>query len=54
MYLNKQDVLFQAICNFGYGNTHGHPGHEVLDDLKGSVVLNSQFLRFTTIFDVWY
>lgn len=42
------------ICNFGYGNTYGHPSHEVINDLSRSIVLNSQFTSFTTELKVSY
>lgn len=35
------------VCNFGYGNTYGHPSHQVLMDLRGRIILNSQFLKFS-------
>lgn len=42
------------VCNFGYGNRYGHPSHIVLDSLKKSIILNSQFLRFTTTYTIKY
>lgn len=36
------------VCNFGYGNKYGHPGAQMLKDLQGNLILNSQHLRFTT------
>jgi hypothetical protein len=42
------------VCNFGYGNTYGHPGHHVLNDLSHGIVLNSQFLRFTYKYKIFY
>lgn len=43
-----------AVCNFGYGNTYGHPSPEVLDNLSECIILNSQFLRFTTRYYIYY
>ncbi|MDW9379134.1 MBL fold metallo-hydrolase [Chryseobacterium sp. JV558] len=34
-----------TVCNFGYGNTYGHPSHNVLHDLSSTIFLNSQFSR---------
>jgi hypothetical protein len=34
-----------TVCNFGYGNTYGHPSHNVLNDLSSTIFLNSQFSR---------
>lgn len=42
------------VCNFGYGNRYGHPSYDVLNDLRTSVVLNSQFLRFSYEYRVYY
>lgn len=40
-----------AVCNFGYGNTYGHPSHRVLDDLKSTIFLNTQFSRLNIRYD---
>lgn len=43
-----------AVCNFGYGNTFGHPGPTVMRDLAHQIVLNSQFLRFDYHYKIQY
>ncbi len=47
-------LKLHTVCNFGYGNTYGHPSPEVLDNLSECIILNSQFLRFTTRYYVHY
>lgn len=42
------------VCNFGYGNTYGHPSHEVISALSHTIVLNSQFTSFSTELNVSY
>ncbi|WP_111309597.1 MBL fold metallo-hydrolase [Confluentibacter sediminis] len=42
------------VCNFGYGNTYGHPSPKVLEDLNASLILNSQFLSVTCSYHVDY
>ena len=43
-----------AVCNFGYGNTFGHPSHKVIADLAHQIVLNSQFLRMNYEYEIHY
>ncbi|MEH7890662.1 MBL fold metallo-hydrolase [Elizabethkingia meningoseptica] len=43
-----------AVCNFGYGNIHGHPSHDVLNDLRSSIFLNSQFSRLNIHYYIVY
>jgi hypothetical protein len=40
-----------AVCNFGFGNKFGHPSHQVLDDLKSTIFLNTQFSRLNIRYD---
>lgn len=40
------------VCNFGYGNTYGHPSHEVLNDLNPTLFLNSQFSRLNIDYEI--
>lgn len=51
---NAIGVVPINVCNFGYGNKYGHPHFNVLYDLAGRIILNSQFLRFTTEYEVFY
>lgn len=41
-----------TICNFGYGNKFGHPSHQVLNDLRPTLFLNSQFSRLNICYDI--
>ncbi|MCF2218881.1 MBL fold metallo-hydrolase [Chryseobacterium sp. PS-8] len=41
-----------AVCNFGYGNKFGHPSHQVLNDLRSTIFLNSQFSRLNIRYDI--
>lgn len=41
-----------AVCNFGYGNKFGHPSHQVLNDLRSTIFLNSQFSRINIRYDI--
>lgn len=41
-----------TVCNFGYGNKYGHPSHEVLDDLRSEIFLNTQFTRLNVRYKV--
>lgn len=45
---------FYAVCNFGYGNTFGHPSPVVIRDISHNIILNSQFLRFTNKYLIKY
>jgi len=42
------------VCNFGYGNTYGHPSHIVLDNLSGSFIPNTQFSDFALDYNLIY
>jgi len=50
---NPRLKLFN-IVNFGFGNRYGHPSNQVLDELKNSIVLNSQFQRITNYYLIEY
>lgn len=39
-----------SVCNFGVGNTYGHPSYQVLRDLSSAIFLNTQFSRL----NIWY
>ncbi len=41
-----------TVCNFGYGNKYGHPSHEVLNDLRSTIFLNTQFSRLNIRYDM--
>jgi ribonuclease BN (tRNA processing enzyme) len=41
-----------AVCNFGYGNKYGHPSHNVLNDLRSGIFLNSQFSRLNIEYEI--
>jgi hypothetical protein len=43
--INRWGNRVVTVCNFGYGNTYGHPSHSVLNELRSSIFLNSQFSR---------
>lgn len=43
---------FISVCSFGYGNRYGHPSHEVINDLKPSLFLNSQFSRLNINYQI--
>lgn len=49
--LNRWGHRVLAVCNFGYGNTYGHPSHRVLEDMKSTIFLNSQFSRLNIQYD---
>lgn len=40
------------VCNFGYGNKYGHPSHEVLNDLRSTIFLNTQFSKLNIKYDI--
>ncbi len=40
-----------TVCNFGYGNKYGHPSHKVLNDLRSTIFLNTQFSRLNIKYD---
>jgi hypothetical protein len=41
-----------SVCNFGYGNKYGHPSHDVLNDLRSTIFLNTQFSRLNIKYDI--
>jgi hypothetical protein len=41
-----------AVCNFGFGNKYGHPSHEVLNDLRSTIFLNTQFSGLNIKYDI--
>ncbi len=43
--INRWENEVVSVCNFGYGNTYGHPSHNVLNDLRATIFLNTQFSR---------
>ncbi len=51
---NRRENRVAAVCNFGYGNKYGHPSHEVLNDLRSTIFLNTQFSRINIEYDVIY
>ena len=50
--INRWDNRVVTVCNFGYGNKYGHPSHEVLNDLRSTIFLNSQFSRLNIKYDI--
>ncbi|MDV3747806.1 hypothetical protein CMU21_08165 [Elizabethkingia anophelis] len=42
-----------AVCNFGYGNRYGHPSHDVLNDLRSTIFLNSQFSKLNIFYRIY-
>lgn len=52
--INRWRHQVLAVCNFGFGNTYGHPSHEVVDNLSSTMFLNSQFSRLNVIYDMIY
>lgn len=52
--INQWNNRFIAVCNFGFGNTYGHPSHHVLNDIGLSIFLNSQFSRLNIEYDIIY
>ncbi|MEA5128299.1 MAG: MBL fold metallo-hydrolase [Proteiniphilum sp.] len=50
--INRWGNRVVAVCNFGYGNKYGHPSHEVLNDLRSTIFLNSQFSRLNIRYDI--
>lgn len=48
--VNRWGHRVVAVCNFGYGNKYGHPSHQVLNDLRSTIFLNTQFSRL----NIWY
>jgi len=41
-----------SVCNFGFGNRFGHPSHQVLNDLRSTIFLNTQFSRLNIRYDI--
>lgn len=53
--VNRWGHRVMAVCNFGFGNKFGHPSHQVLDDLKSTIFLNTQFSRLNIRYeDIFY
>ena len=50
--INRWGHPVVAVCNFGYGNKYGHPSHQVLNDLRSTIFLNTQFSRLNIRYDV--
>jgi len=40
-----------TVCNFGFGNKFGHPSPQVLNDLRSTIFLNTQFSRLNIQYD---
>jgi beta-lactamase superfamily II metal-dependent hydrolase len=43
--INRSENRVIPVCNFGFGNRYGHPSHEVLNNLRPTIFLNTQFSR---------
>ncbi|MEQ1732892.1 MAG: MBL fold metallo-hydrolase, partial [Bacteroidia bacterium] len=43
--INRWENRILTVCNFGYGNKYGHPSHEVINNLRSIIFLNTQFSR---------
>jgi len=50
--INRWGNTVVTVCNFGYGNKYGHPSHEVLNDLRSTIFLNTQFSRLNIKYDI--
>lgn len=50
--INRWGNKVVTVCNFGYGNKYGHPSHEVLNDLRSTIFLNTQFSRLNIKYDI--
>ncbi|MXO04447.1 MBL fold metallo-hydrolase [Flavobacterium sp. HBTb2-11-1] len=50
--INRWHNRVLSVCNFGYGNTYGHPSHQMLNDLRTTIFLNTQFSRLNIEYDV--
>lgn len=50
--INRWGNRVVTVCNFGYGNKYGHPSHEVLNDLRSTIFLNTQFSRLNIKYDI--
>ncbi|MDE5418457.1 MBL fold metallo-hydrolase [Labilibaculum sp. DW002] len=49
---SRWDNQVIAVCNFGYGNTYGHPSHKVLNDLRSTIFMNTQFSRLNIKYSI--
>lgn len=52
--INRWGNRVVAVCNFGFGNKFGHPSHEILNDLRSTIFLNTQFSRLNIKYDIIY
>lgn len=50
--LNRWKNRVIAVCNFGYGNKFGHPSPKVLNELRSTIFLNSQFSSLTISYNM--
>jgi len=50
--INRWNNRVVSVCNFGYGNKYGHPSVEVLNDLRSTIFLNTQFSRLNIEYDI--
>lgn len=50
--INRWGNQVVSVCNFGYGNKYGHPSHQVLNDLRSTMFLNTQFSRLNIKYDI--
>lgn len=50
--INRWGNRVIAVCNFGYGNKYGHPSHHVLNDLRSTIFLNTQFSSLNIKYDI--
>lgn len=48
----RGEKRFVSVCNFGYENKFGHPSHQVLDELRDTIYLNSQFSSLEIFYDI--
>ncbi len=49
--INRWEHRIIPVCNYGFGNKFGHPSHQVLNDLKSTIFLNTQFSRLNIRYD---
>lgn len=50
--INRWGNRAVAVCNFGFGNRFGHPSHQVLNDLRSTIFLNTQFSRLNIRYNI--
>lgn len=50
--INRWGNRVVTVCNFGFGNRFGHPSHQVLNDLRSTIFLNTQFSRLNIRYDI--